>query len=254
MIIAAYNPKGGVGKTTTAVNVATVLARQGRSVLLVDLEADLNASISLGVRPSESLPSIAELLLHENRAADAIRVVDSVPNLHLITGSPRLASMDVSLRNVRQPERRLPDIIKPLRGAFDIIVIDSPSGFSLVSLSVPLMATDLVVPTRADYLSLESLAQFLRWYRDLRSSGKAAARVAGILLTMVDYRRQATREIVDIIRMHNPRGVFRTEIPEDPRVAEAPSHGTPLVDYSRSRAAVAYRQFTGEMLRRIRRR
>ena len=139
-------------------------------------------------------------------------------------------------------------------GAFDVILLDCPSGFSLLSLSVPLIATDLVVPTRADYLSLESLAQFLRWYRDLRASGKPVARVLGILLTMVDYRRQATREIVDIIRMHNARGVFRTEIPEDPRVAEAPSHGTPLVDYSRSRAAVAYRGFTSELVRRIRRR
>ena len=254
MIIAAYNPKGGVGKTTTAVNVATVLARQGRSVLLIDLEADLNSSISLGVRPGDAFPSVAELLLHEHRPADAIRVVKSVDNLHLIAGSPRLASMDVALRNVRQPERRLPDIIRPLQGAFDVILLDSPSGFSLLSLSVPLIATDLIVPTRADYLSLESLAQFLRWYRDLRASGKPVARVLGILLTMVDYRRQATREIVDIIRMHNPRGVFRTEIPDDPRVAEAPSHGTPLVDYSRSRAAVAYRGFTSELVRRIRRR
>jgi len=252
MIIAAYNPKGGVGKTTTAVNVATVLARQGRSVLLIDLEADLNSSISLGVRPGEAFPSVAELLLHEHRPAEAIRVVKGVDNLHLIAGSPRLATMDVALRNVRQPERRLPDIIRPLRGAFDVILLDSPSGFSILSLSIPLIATDLVVPTRADYLSLESLAQFLRWYRDLRASGKPVARVLGILLTMVDYRRQATREIVDIIRMHNRRGVFRTEIPDDPRVAEAPSHGTPLVDYSRSRAAVAYRGFTTELLRRIR--
>lgn len=254
MIIAAYNPKGGVGKTTTAVNVATVLARQGRSVLLVDLEADLNSSISLGVRPGEAFPSVAELLLHEHRPAEAIRVVKNVDNLHLIAGSPRLASIDLALRNVKQPERRLPDIIRPLTGAFDVILLDCPSGFSLLSLSVPLIATDLVVPTRADYLSLESLAQFLRWYRDLRASGKPVARVLGILLTMVDYRRQATREIVDIIRMHNARGVFRTEIPEDPRVAEAPSHGTPLVDYSRSRAAVAYRGFTSELVRRIRRR
>src|SRR5215203_880965 len=151
MIIAAYNPKGGVGKTTTAVNVAATWARQGRSVLLIDLEADLNSSISLGVRPGEAFPSVAELLLHEHRPSEAIRVVDSVKNLHLIAGSPRLASMDVALRNVRQPERRLPDIIRPLQGAFDIIILDSPSGFSLLSHSVPLIATDLVVRTRADY-------------------------------------------------------------------------------------------------------
>jgi chromosome partitioning protein len=254
MIIAAYNPKGGVGKTTTAVNVATVLAAAGKTVLLVDLEADLNASISLGVRPSDASPSIAELLLNEQRPARAIRPVRTIENLHLICGSPRLAQMDKLLRNVRQPERRLADIIRPLGGAFDVIVLDSPSGFSLISLGVPMVATDLIVPTRADYLSLESLAQFLRIYRDWRKEGRAAARVTGILLTMVDYRRQATREIVDIIRLHNRRGVFRAEIPEDPRAGEAPSHGVPLVRYARSRAALAYERFTTELLRRTARR
>ncbi len=150
--------------------------------------------------------------------------------------------MDNALRNVRQPERRLADVIRPLSRTFDVIMIDAPAGYSLLSLSVPAVAEHLIVPIRAEYLSLESLAHFLRWYRDRRASRKAAASIAGILLTMVDYRRQATREIVDIIRLHNRRGVFETEIPEDPRVAEAPSHGIPLVRYSRSRASTAYRQ------------
>ena len=112
-------------------------------------------------------------------------------------------------------------------------------------------ANHLIVPIRADYLSLESLAHLLRWYRDRQKARKAAASVAGILLTMVDYRRQATREIVNIIRAHNPRGVFRTEIPEDPRAAEAPSHGIPLVGYARSKAARAYDDFARELLARI---
>src|SRR5688572_2703054 len=190
MIIAAFNPKGGVGKTTTAVNVASVLAATGKSVLLVDLEADLNASISLGVRPSDSSPSIAELLIHRTRPAEAIRPIPSVPPLSLLAGSPRLADMDNALRHVRQPERRLADVLRPLEAMFEVVVIDSPSGFSLMAVSVPSVATHLIVPTRADYLSLESLAQFLRWYRDARAAGKATAAVSGILLTMVDYRRQ----------------------------------------------------------------
>src|SRR5688500_4904290 len=118
MIIASFNPKGGVGKTTTAVNVATVLANQGRTVLVVDLEADLNASISLGVRPGDARPSIVEVLLREKRASDAIRPVAGLPNLYLITGSSALAHMDASLRNVRQPERRLADSIGPLQSQF----------------------------------------------------------------------------------------------------------------------------------------
>jgi chromosome partitioning protein len=253
MIIAAFNPKGGVGKTTTAVNVASVLARMGRTVLLVDLEADLNASISVGVRPNEASPSIAEVLLHERQAQAALRPVAGMPNLSLVAGSPRLAQMDAALRHVRQPERRLPDVLRPLRPQFDAIVIDAPAGFSLLSLSVPLIAEHLIVPTRAEYLSLESLARFLRWYHELHRTRRATAQVSGILLTMVDYRRQATREIVDIIRLHNRRGVLHTEIPADPRVPEAPSHGVPLVAWQRSRAALAYERLTRELLRRIRR-
>jgi chromosome partitioning protein len=251
MIIAVANPKGGVGKTTTAVNVAAVLADTGRSVLIVDLEADLNASISAGIRPASAAPSIAELLLREKRAVDAIRRINGINGLHLITGSPRLSGMDMALRNVRQPERRLADVIAPLITEFDAIIIDAPSGYSLLARSVPLVAQHLVIPTRAEYLSLESLAQFLRWYRDEQASGRATAHIAGILLAMVDGRRQATREIVEIIRAHNRHGVLRTEIPEDPRAAEAPSHGVPLVRYSRSRSAVAYERLTGELLRRI---
>ena len=255
MIIAAFNPKGGVGKTTTAVNVATVLAHTGRTVLLVDLEADLNASISLGVRPGDALPSIAEVLLHQTRAPRAIREIPGVPNLHLISGSPALAQMDGSLRHVRQPERRLADVVTPLTSDFDAIVIDAPSGYSTLGLSVPVAAEHLIVPMRAEYLALESLAQFLRWYRDHRTTNSASAHITGIVLTMVDYRRQATREIVDIIRLHNRTGVCRTEIPTDPRVAEAPSHGIPLVDYApASRASDAYERLTAELLKRVQKR
>lgn len=252
MILAAYNPKGGAGKTTTAVNVATVLAGLGKSVLLIDLEADLNASISVGVRPVNAAPSIAEVMLHDVRAADAMRQLPGIENLFLITGSPRLADMDAALRHVRQPERRLGDVVRPLAPQFDAIVLDAPSGFSLVAQGVTLVAEHLIVPLRAEYLSLESLAQFLRWYRDRSDARAAVSRIAGILLTMVDYRTPATREIVDIIRMHNRRGVFRTEIPNDVRVAEAPSHGLPLVAYApSSRATRAYEQVTAELLKRI---
>jgi chromosome partitioning protein len=253
MIIAAFNPNGGVGKTTTAVNVAASFARTGRSVLLVDLEADMNASISLGISPAEARPSIADVLLKRRRGVDAVRPIRAVPNLHLITGSPALVEMDERLKNVRQPERRLADVIGPLHADFDMIVIDSPAGYSTLALAVPLAAQHLVVPIRADYLALESLAHLLRWYRDRHAARKATAALAGIVLTMVNYRRQATREIVQIIRSHNRRGVFRTEIPEDPRAAEAPSHGTPLVAYARSKAARAYDDLTRELVARLER-
>ena len=142
-----------------------------------------------------------------------------------------------------------------LAAEFDTIILDSPAGYSLIPRSVPAVADEIIVPIRTQYLALESLAQFLMWYRDLPPARRATARLAGILLTMVDYRRQATREIIDIIRRHNRRGVFTTEIPEDPRVAEAPSHGLPVVDYaSSSRGSRAYQSFTTELVTRIARR
>jgi chromosome partitioning protein len=250
MIIAVFNPKGGVGKTTTAVTTAAVLARSGSSVLLVDAEADSNASISLGVGPRERGASLAEVLLHRERPQDAVRPIPGLDRLHLIPGSRMLAHMDDGLRNVRQPDRRLADVVRPLVPQFDHVIIDSPAGYSLIPRSVLLAAEHLIVPVRAEYLSLESLAQFLSWFRDQREARRTIAHVLGILLTMVDYRRQATREIVDILRAHNRRGVFRTEIPQDQRVPEAPSHGLPLTEYGRSRARIAYERFTLELLKR----
>lgn len=252
MIIAAFNPKGGTGKTTTAVNVAAVLASMGRQVLVIDLEADLNASISLGVRPSEVWPSVAEVLLREARPADAVRSIPGMPNLFLMTGSPALARMDASLRHAREPQRRLADIVKPLAPQFDAVLLDCPAGFSMLATSVVLAANELIVPVRADYLSLESLAHLLTWYRELHAGRSGSARLAGILVTMVDHRRQATREILEIIRRHNRRGMFATEIPHDQRVAEAPSHGQSVITYApTSRGSRAYRQATIELLRRV---
>jgi chromosome partitioning protein len=177
--------------------------------------------------------------------------VASVPNLHLITGAPALAGIDSVLRNVQRPERRLGDTLRPLASRFDDIIIDSPAGYSTLTMSVPGAATHLVIPTRAEYLSLESVAHFLRWYRDWGAGRQGLAAVTGILLTRVDHRRHSTREIIDIIRVHNRRGVFRSEIPEDPRAIEAPSHGVPLVSYRGARAGRAYERFAAELRQRI---
>ena len=254
MIVAAFNPKGGVGKTTTAINVAAVLADMGRSALVVDLEADMNASISVGVRPAQARVSSANALLHECRPSDAVRSIAGVPNLHIIPGTTALSEMDARLRHARQPERRVADVIRPLVPEFECIILDAPAGYDIVSHGVTMAAEHLILPTRADYLALESLAHTLRWFRDRRAARRGSAEIAGILMTIVDHRRQATREIVDIIRAHNRHGVMQTEIPEDPRVPEAPSHGVPLVHYSRSKAAAAYERFTHELLTRMQRR
>lgn len=252
MIVGVHNPKGGTGKTTTAVNIAAVLADMGRRVLLIDLEPYAAASISLGVAPADLRPSVADVLLGHTRMADAIRPIVGPRSLHLLTGSAALTDIDRTLNEGRSPERRLADVVRPLNASYDIIILDAPNGFSLVAQSVPYAAQHLLVPVTPSYLPLEALAQYLRWYQALRSRRKGLATLLGIVLTQVDYRAAATREIVEIIRAHNREGVFRVEIPRDPRVTEAPSHGIPLTRYARhAAAATAYDELTSEILERL---
>jgi chromosome partitioning protein len=255
MILGVHNPKGGTSKTVTAVNVAAVLAGMGQQVLLVDLEAYAGSSISLGVAPADLRPSIADVLLGHTRIQEAIRPVPSISSLHLLTGSPALTDIDRTLADARSPERRLAELLRPLNASFDAIILDAPNGFSLVAQSVPFAAQHLLVPVPPSYLPLEALAQYLRWYQLLRTRRKGLATLLGIVLTQVDHRVAATREIIEIIRVHNREGVFPTEIPRDPRAAEAPSHGVPLIRYApRSAAADAYHRLTREILHRLSRR
>jgi chromosome partitioning protein len=252
MVLGVHNPKGGVGKTTTAVNVAAVMAAMGRKVLLVDLEAYAGASISLGIAPPDLRPSIADVLLGHMRPQDALRTVPAVPNLSLLTGSPALTQIDQELARLRHPERRLAELVRPLNAAFDMVILDAPNGFTLLAQSVPYAAQHLVVPVMPFYLPLEGLAQYLRWYQALRTRRKGLATLLGIVLTQVDYRVPVTREIVEIIRKHNREGVFHTEVPRDSRAIEAPSHGVPLVSYApRSSASDAYRRVAAEILHRL---
>jgi chromosome partitioning protein len=255
MIVGVHNPKGGTGKTITAVNVAAVLAGMGRRVLLVDLEPYAGSSISLGIAPADLRPSIADVLLGHTRIQDAVRPVPALTSLHLLTGSAALIEIDRRLIAGRAPERRLADLIRPLNAKYDLIVLDAPSGFSLVSQSVPYAAQHLLVPVTPTYLPLEALAQYLRWYKTLRTRRKGLAPLLGIVLTQVDHRMAATREIIEIIRGHNRDGVFPTEIPRDPRASEAPSHGVPLTRYApQAPAAQAYARLTREILHRVSRR
>ena len=195
----------------------------------------MGASISVGVGPGDKHASIFELLLNERRPGR--RCSRRAGRAEPASRRPARRRSPASTRRCAtrgNPSGGSRDCIRPLAATVDDVVIDSPSNFTVLSLSVPSLAEHLIVPIRADYLSLESLAHFLRWYRDRGARRAGMARISGILLTMVDYRREATREIVDIIRVHNRRGVFHTEIPADPRVPEAPSHGIPLMRYARS--------------------
>ncbi|HXU45401.1 MAG TPA: ParA family protein [Thermoanaerobaculia bacterium] len=251
MILALVNVKGGVGKTTTAVNLAAAFGRGGLRTLVVDLDPQGSASYSLGVPRSEASPSTADLLLGKVEAAEAIRE-SSVAEVKLIPGALALAGLDLAVARKHEPEKLLKKALQPLRRRFDAIVVDCPPGLSILTVNGLAAADGYVVPLAPHHLDADALGGFfelLELHRDRIGKGE----LLGILLTMVDHRTKLTEELVAELRKRYGSKVFRTEIPINVRLAEAPGHGRSIFDYeSWSTGAAAYGKLGAEILRRAR--
>ncbi len=245
--IAVINNKGGVGKTTTAVNFAAALSLRYR-VLLIDLDSQCSATLSLGMTPATGAATLPTVLFHETAVQRIIRP-SPVEGLDMIPGSLDLAEGQQQLGYLRAPQMRLRRALERIRNEYTFIILDCPPSFSLISANALVAADGYIVPVVPQFLAMEGVANLMQTVAALRQAQQPVAQLWGILLTMVDYRTRSGRAFVRRIREQYDRLVFQTEIPVNIRLAEAPEDGRSIFHHAvGSRGAHAYWEFTKEML------
>jgi chromosome partitioning protein len=248
-VYAIANQKGGVGKTTTAVNVAACAAVTGSQTLLVDLDPQCNATVALGGE-RDMHPSSYDCLVGEVSVAEAARPAGP-DNLWLVPANRDLAGAAVELPRIESSETRLRERLGPVRERFAYTLLDCPPSLGPVSVNALTAADRVVVPVQAEYLALEGLVQFLDTLATIRRELNPALQVSGLLVTMHDERTRLAQDVERELRQHFPEMVFDTVIPRSVRVAEAPSYGLPVIDHSpQSRGSAAYRALARELAQR----
>ncbi|HEY0782528.1 MAG TPA: ParA family protein, partial [Thermoanaerobaculia bacterium] len=239
MIAALISRKGGVGKTTSAVNLAAALAEAGRRVLLVDLDSQASASVSLGVERGALAPSSADVLLNGMPAEQAVRAT-AIPGLDLITASVDLIQADADLGNFRGREVRLKNALAPIVPAYDFILIDCPSSLSLLPINAVVASQGFIVPVVPQFLAAAGVKNLLAAAERIAWDAGFRVHPLGVLLTLVDDRTKATRQTVDALRAEYGKLVFAIEIRVNTRLAEAPAHGQAIFQYdARAKGALA---------------
>jgi chromosome partitioning protein len=246
-VIAIANQKGGVGKTTTSVNLGASLAELGLRVLVVDLDPQGNASTGLGINPRDVDSSIYDVIMNDTPALDAVEPT-SLKNLFVIPATLDLAGAEIELVPAFSRELKLKRALDLVRSEYDVVLIDCPPSLGLLTVNGLAAADDVIVPIQCEYYALEGLGQLLRNVALVRSSLNPQLDVRGIILTMYDSRTRLAEQVEREVREHFGTKVYKTVVPRTVRLAEAPSFGQPIIVFdSTSRGAKAYRKLAKEV-------
>jgi len=249
-VIAVTNQKGGVGKTTTTVNLAYCLAKAGKNVLLVDFDPQGNATSGLGIEKDKLEHTILNVIQGEIPMSAAI-LPTSTKHLSLVPATPQLANAEVELARAEHRFTRLRSALENL-DEYDIILIDSPPSLSLLTVNGLIAAKYILLPVQAEFYAMEGLGQLLETMQLVRKGLNPTLELVGVLVTMMDSRTTLANQVYSEIKKHFPGKVFETTIPRNVRIAEAPSHGVPVGAYDRwSKGARAYKALAKEVLTRV---
>jgi chromosome partitioning protein len=249
-IVGLVNQKGGVGKTTTAINIAACLALEGLKTLLVDCDPQANASSGLGFQRDDNRHSVYDVLAGDSLAEQVI-LPTQVDLLWLLPGSKNLTGANIELASAEDRTLRLRRALDPIKGRFDFLILDCPPALDLLTLNVLSAAESLVVPLQAEYFALEGISELISTLERVRSAYNPNLTIEGVLLTMYDDRTNLAHQVAETLREYFREILYRTVIPRNIRLAEAPSHGKPVALYDpRSRGAEAYFELTWEFLAR----